>query len=465
MSGPFPSPALPFRPPLSRVVRLSILAWLSTLLAALGLVSCSSPNRAKPEAAVANPPKLSPQTQKPAPIFPVMLGIDTLESEGFAAVKGRKIGLLTHPAGVNRHGVSTVEILHKAPGVDLVCLFAGEHGIYGEFPADQKFPDKVDPRTGLVVHSLYNGASSRPTAAQLKGLDALVIDLQDIASRTYTFISAMKVCMEACFENNVEVIILDRPNPLGGLKVDGPPLDPEQMSYVGEFRVPYVHGLTMGELARMAKEAPGVLKVSEEVRARGRLTIVPMSGWKRSMRWPETGLAWIPTSPHMPDFSAVEGYPMVGLGTYIPGTFYHGIGTQYPFRGITHSGIRPEVLERDLRALKLPGLDFRKETLTDPKTGLPASGLYVEITDWDAWRPTELNFYLMRLACKYDPRNPFATATKPVTKNFLHHLGSSEFLGDIVAHGAQVDVGAYIKDWEAKARVYQQQVRKYWIYN
>src|SRR5205807_1718209 len=147
--------------------------------------------------------------------------------------------------------------------------------------AEKPFPDKVDLRTGLMVYSLYKGNLVKATPAQLKGIDALVIDLQDIGTRSYTFSGAMKVAMEACFENGKEVIVLDRPNPLGGLKVDGPPLDAARMSDVGRFRVPYVHGLTIGELARMAKELqpPGGLAISDTARERGRLTVVPMRGW------------------------------------------------------------------------------------------------------------------------------------------------------------------------------------------
>jgi len=246
-----------------------------------------------------------------------MLGIDVLEADGFDRVRGKTIGLLTHPAGVNSRGMSTIEILRHAPNVHLVALFGTEHGVRGEFSASVNYPDHVDAKTGLPVYSLYNGINrGKPSRAQLKGLDAVVVDLQDIGSRSYTFTGAMKMCMEGCFESGVEVIVLDRPNPLGGIKVDGPPLDPQwTANLVTAFRVPYVHGLTIGELARMAKEAPDVLKISDAARARGRLTIIAMRGWRRTMRWPDTGLTWIPTSPYIPNFSAVEGYPMTGLGT------------------------------------------------------------------------------------------------------------------------------------------------------
>jgi uncharacterized protein YbbC (DUF1343 family) len=201
----------------------------------------------------APPPVVPPPTVEKLP--PVMLGIDVLEAEKFAAIAGKKIGLLTHPAGVNRRGESTIDVIRRAPNVKLVALFAPEHGLWGLDKAGDNFADTIDKRTGLPVYSLH-GKTRKPTKEMLKGLDALVIDLQDIGTRSYTFISCLRLTMEACFENGVEVIVLDRPNPLGGLKVDGPPLDAEYVSYVGAFRIPYVHGLTIGELARLAKEAP-----------------------------------------------------------------------------------------------------------------------------------------------------------------------------------------------------------------
>jgi uncharacterized protein YbbC (DUF1343 family) len=405
----------------------------------------------------------------PDPSHPVMLGIDVLESEGFGVLRGKSIGLLTHPAGVNMHGVRTIDILRHASGIRLTALFSAEHGLYGEYASGVNYPDHFDARTGLMVHSLYNGikidgATNRPTKAQLKGIDAVVIDLQDIGSRSYTFVSAMKVCMEGCFENGVEVIVLDRPNPLSGLKVDGPPLDPQWVSYVGEFRVPYVHGLTIGELARMAKEAPGILSIPDSMRLKGRLTVIPMRGWRRRMRWPDTGLNWVATSPYIPDFSSVEGYPMTGLGCE-RGGFRNGIGSAYPFRGISYHGIRLEALEKELQALRIPGIAFRRVSVFDPKTGKPELGLYIEITDWDLWRPTELSLHLMRLACKFDPRNPFASLNPVETRTLLKYLGSTQFYNDLALHGARVDVEAYVRDWQAKNAVYQQQSRRYWLYN
>ena len=415
----------------------------------------------------------TPPGQNPAPTPPrngalptVMLGIDVLESTGFAAVKGKRIGLLTHAAGVNRRGVSTIDVLRRAPGVKLVALYAVEHGLYGEQVAEESFENTTDPRSGLPVYSLYNGRQKkfRPTPQQLRKIDALVIDLQDVGTRSYTYVGAMKTAMEACFENGKEVIVLDRPNPLGGLKVDGPPLDADWMSDVGRFRVPYVHGLTIGELARMAVAlpAPEGISVTPAKRKRGKLTVVPMRGWRRSMRWPETGLTFVPTSQKIQDMAAVMGYAMVGLGCEYSG-FVHGIGPLHPFRVIYFRDQAIDRLEKDLRRLRLPGLSFRRVSGIDAR-GERVTGLYIDVTDWEKWNPTELSFHLMRLACRYNPPNPFATLTPAQVRSFNIHVGSSAWLKALQRDGAKVDVEGYQRTWRQQAKTHQDQSRKYWLY-
>jgi uncharacterized protein YbbC (DUF1343 family) len=439
-----------------RVVRrfLTSLVFLWFLLLVL-LPNCGAKERATPQRPA------EPLFKMPILTASVMLGIDVLESEGFAVVRGKRLGLLTHPAGVNRQGVSTVEVLRRAPGLKLICLFAPEHGIYGRAPASANVDDTVDPRTGLIVHSLY-GRNRQPTRAQLKTIDALVIDLQDIGVRSYTYSVAMRYAMEACFQSGVEVIVLDRPNPLGGLKVDGPPLDRELKSGVGAFPVPYVHGLTIGELARLAASMPGVMDVPENIRARGRLTVVPMRGWRRDMRWPDTGLNFIPTSPAIGDFSSVVGYAMIGLGCEETG-FNHSMGPPYSFQIVSTSGKSSAQLERDLSAFRLPGLRFQQITTTDG-SGRPTSGVLVQVADWNAWNPTELSFHLMRLACRYRPPNPFLALNNSDASKFNKHVGSIAWWNALRRDGARVDVEGFLRDWRARARIYQDQTRKYWLY-
>lgn len=385
------------------------------------------------------------------------LGIDVLAAGNFAELKGKRVGLLTHPAGVNQNGVATISILHAARSVNLTALFGPEHGIYGDEKADVPVANKIDARTGLPVYSLY-GKYRKPTAAMLDNIDTLVIDLQDIGTRSYTFISCMKLAIEACFENEKEVIVLDRPNPLGGLKVDGPPLDPQWKSYVGAFQVPYVHGLTIGELARMAVSKPGILAVSEQQRVTGSLKVVSMEGWNRYMSWPQTGLRWVPTSPFIPDFEAAVGYPMTGLGAQLGG-FKHGIGSEHPFRSLRYDGVDNDQLLAALQAREIPGIAFVK------KRNSQGEGLYVTVTDWKAWRPTELSFYMMQLTAQFEGDNPFAQASDAQAGLFNKHTGSSSWWDQLASKGAQANVDGYITLWQRQAKQFQIESRRYWLYD
>ncbi|MFZ5497319.1 MAG: DUF1343 domain-containing protein [Verrucomicrobiota bacterium] len=444
---------------------LSGFALLAAFALLAGCVAKTKKAEPKP-AAPAAPSKPKPEPP-PEKLPRVMLGIDVLEAEGFKAVAGKRLGLLTHRAGVNRRGESTIDVLRRAPQAKLVCLFAPEHGLDGQIKASTSYDDSVHPPTGLPIYSLY-GKNKRPTKEQLKGLHAVVVDLQDIGVRSYTFVSWMRYTMEACFENGIEVIVLDRPNPLGGLKVDGPPLDAEWKSDVGAFRVPYVHGLTIGELATLAKNAPGVLAgVSEKVRAKGRLTVVPMRGWSRGMRWPETGLPWVPTSPMITDFNAIIGYAMIGLGC--EQTAWGQVAlppdatAEHPTRGIWYPKKSPEEIIAALEPFKIPGIRLVKRE-TRNGNGKVNVGAFVEITDWDAWRPTELSFYMHKLAEKWSPMKVFATLTTAQQRTFQIHVGSTAWYDALSREGMRVDVAAFVQNWAERAAIYQQNSRKYWLY-
>ncbi|MGB0743608.1 MAG: DUF1343 domain-containing protein [Opitutales bacterium] len=389
----------------------------------------------------------------------IQLGIDVLEQSGFRATVGKRVGLLTHPAGVNRYGESSIDVLRRAPGVNLVALFGPEHGIYGNEKANVPVDDKIDPRTGLPVYSLY-GKYRKPTAKMLNGLDALVIDLQDIGVRSYTYVSCMRYAMEACFEQGVEVIVLDRPNPLGGFKVDGPPLDREWRSYVGAFHVPYVHGLTIAELARIAQHTPGWMEVPDEVRRRGKLTIIPMRGWRRDMLWPKTGLKWVATSPYVPDLSAVLGYAMTGLGAQ-EGGFSHGIGTPYPFRLLRHQGKSPDEVKRALEACRIPGLSYQI-VRTHSATGAAVEGVYVKVSNWSVVRPTEISFHMMKITEAWTPGNPFAEAKN--TNLFNKHVGSTAWWDEIRQRGSKARVNLFVEAWARNAQLFQKKSKRFWIY-
>lgn len=393
--------------------------------------------------------------------YRVELGIDVLESMNFSPLIGKKVGLLTHPAGVDNRGVSTVEILKRSNKFALVALFGPEHGIYGNEKANIPVDDKIDPLTGLPVYSLY-GKYRKPTPKMLSGIETMVIDLQDVGVRSYTYVSCMRYTIEACFENNVEVIVLDRPNPLGGLKVDGPGLDEEWMSYVGAFQVPYVHGLTIGELARMCKEVPGWLKIDDDLRKKGNIAIVPMKNWKRAMKWPATGLKWIPTSPYIRDLSSVAGYSMTGLGAQLGG-FRHGIGTPYPFRLLSFKGVNPDRLQKILQKRRIPGLSFHVQNISGNNKA-KTSGVYVRMADWNQLRPTEISFHMMTLACELSGENPFAQTKGNKMTLFNKHVGSTEWWQEISTKGADADIKSYLKKWSKQASEFQKFSAKYWLY-
>ncbi|MGK0176147.1 MAG: hypothetical protein ACJAT5_000270 [Lentimonas sp.] len=389
----------------------------------------------------------------------IYLGIDVLEQSGFDAIVKKRVGLLTHPAGVNRNGVSTIDVLQRASQVNLIALFGPEHGIYGNEKANQPIDNQIDARTGLPVYSLY-GKYRKPTPNMLQNLDVLVIDLQDIGVRSYTYVSCMRYAMEACFENGVEVVILDRPNPLGGLKVDGPSLDNEWRSYVGAFNVPYVHGLTIGELAQLAKRTSDTMNVSDKIRKAGKLTVIKMKGWRRDMLWPNTGLKWIPTSPYIPDISAVLGYAMTGLGAQIGG-FTHGIGTPHPFRLLKFKGRSNTELLRTLSQRQIQGLSFYI-LKTKNKKGLPEEGVFVQVADWKTVRPTELSFHMMQLTAEWNRENPFQTA--PNSALFNKHVGSTEWWDEISRHGKNALVKRFVKAWSSQAQNFQRENRQFHLY-
>jgi uncharacterized protein YbbC (DUF1343 family) len=400
---------------------------------------------------------LSARTPLPPPQARVLPGVDVLAEEGFAKIRGQRVGLLTHPAGVNRFGEKTIDVLRRAPGARLTKLFGPEHGVDGKAAADVPIQNAVDKRTGLPVFSLY-GKTRRPTPEMLSGLDVMLVDLQDIGARSYTYVSCMKLVLESCFEAGVKVMVLDRPNPLGGLKADGPGLDKKWISYVGPFQVPYVHGMTIGELALAATRTPGWLKLSDAGRKNGVLEVVRMRGWRRDMRWRDTGLRWVPTSPRIPHVDSAEGYPMAGLGCQLE-DFSHGSNTWYPFRLIRFTGKKPEEVERALRAKKVRGLGLGVVTLRDG-----TRGVYLSINNWDTIRLTELNFHMMQLSCLWSKKNPFAALPPAKRDLFNKHTGCEAFFQDLCKRGAGVDIASWTSRWTREARDFQNWSRRHWLY-
>ncbi len=233
-------------------------------------------------------------------------GIEVLADSSFACLQGKKIGLITNPTGVDSRLRPTVDILAEAPGVELVALFAPEHGIRGDIAAGARVASSTDPATGVKVHSLY-GSTKRPTQAMLNDIDLLIYDIQDNGCRSYTFISTMAGAMEAAATAGIEFMVLDRPNPLGGDRVEGCGVESDCQSFVSALDIPYIYGLTPGELARYILgegliDAPNL-----------KLTVIPMAGWQRNMTYNDTRLPWVLPSPHIPESATCLYYPASGI--------------------------------------------------------------------------------------------------------------------------------------------------------
>ncbi len=283
------------------------------------------------------------------PSHALELGIDRLTAQDFAPLAGKRVGLITNQTGVNSSGVKTREILRKARNVNLSALFTPEHGLDGTELAGKYVSSRKDPLTGLVAHSLY-GPTRKPTPEMLRGLDALVFDMQDIGCRSYTYISTMARCVEAAGEAGIEFVVLDRPNPLGGRRIEGPSMEPQWISFVGQLPVPYVHGMTVGELARMANACGWTATHCQ-------LTVVEMSGWNRSMTWSQTGLRWVQTSPNIPRLTSPFYYVATGLAGELAG-FDTGVGGARPFEFLATRSLDARAFTAYMRKLQIPGIEF-----------------------------------------------------------------------------------------------------------
>ena len=345
---------------------------LGLLFAALApsRASAAEPSdRAKPTTidAVATP-KISPSTNGEEPTG-VLNGIDVLAKQQFAPLRGLRLGLITNHTGKDRLRYATIHLLKNAPGVRLQALFSPEHGLYGG--QDELVSDGVDEVTGLPIHSLY-GERRAPTAEQLRDLDALVFDIQDIGCRFYTYISTLGLAMEAAGKAGVKVVVLDRANPINGVTVDGPVLT-GPTNFVAYHPIPLRHGMTVGELARLFK-AEHELPVD--------LTVIPMAGWRRNMWFDQTGLPWTNPSPNMRSLTEAILYPGVGLLEMTAVSVGRGTGT--PFEVVGAPYIHDVKLAADLNAANLPGVRFvpiRFTPLDSVFKGQSCAGVSILLTD------------------------------------------------------------------------------------
>lgn len=376
-------------------------------------------------------------------------GIDVLAESGFAAVRGKRVGLILNQTSASRNGTPTRVVLQRALGRNFTSLYTPEHGLDGKEKAGIHVSSRRDPVTGLPAYSLY-GDNRKPAPFMLSNIDVMLFDLQDIGSRSYTYISTMALAMEACAEQRKEFIVLDRPNPLGGQRVQGPPLETRWKSFVGQVPVPYVHGMTAGELARMIN-AYGWIK------SRPSLNVIPMRGWQRNMAWTDTGLRWIPTSPNIPGPLSPFYYATTGILGGLDGVDI-GIGTSRPFEYAGGKGIQPGEFCASLNARQISGVRFSPYYSTR-KPGFAGAQLSI-----DPHGGTDLLSLAVILAgevCRRTSNVPIR-ATRGDTRTLFHKVYGSDSLFNTLA--ANRPVGPLISAWQPSLQAFRSARQGFLLY-
>ena len=387
----------------------------------------------------------------------VLPGIDALARSDFQILEGKKVGLVTNPTGVNSELKSTVDILFEAPNVNLVALFGPEHGVRGNFSAGDHVNDQKDPVTGLPVYSLY-GANRKPSPEMLEKVDVLVYDIQDIGVRSYTYISTMGLVMEAAAENGKQVVVLDRPNPLGGNRIEGPLVEKEFTSFISQYPIPYVYGLTCGELAVFLNEE-GMLTDSVKCK----LEIVRMQGWNRNMSFNKTGLQWIPSSPHIPTWETAFYYAATGIvGEIDPNMI--GIGYPLPFQTLVTENIDAITICKAMNSLELPGVSFRPVFFKPyymAKQGVELQGAQIHITDFSKVPLTEIQFLFLQEAKKIDPDFDFFTGMEHRYRMFDLGCGTDTIRKSMMEN---YDFTKVKTIWEKDVEAFREKAERYYLY-
>lgn len=391
----------------------------------------------------------------------VKTGIEVLRDNGFKQLQGKRVGLVTNPSGVDYNLVSTVDILSNAPGVKLVALYGPEHGVRGNAHAGDAVGDAVDEKTGVKMYSLY-GKTHKPTPEMLKDIDVLVYDIQDVGCRSYTFYATMGMCMEACAENGKEFMVLDRPNPLGGNKVEGNLVEKGYFSGVSKYAIPYLYGLTPGELATYLNE--------EHVTAKkAKLTVIAMKGWKREMKFSDTGLPWVAPSPQIPTPEHAAFYAVSGVIGELY-AFNTGIGYTLPFQCFAAPYIDADKLCDAMNALNLPGfrfrpINFRPFFKVGPETEEAMKemhGVQTYITDMDKADLTMCQFHFLEVLHNlYPEAKIFDAKSKRGYRMFDLVMGTDQIRLRFSKNYKVVDIADYFnKDVAAFKAV----SKKYYLY-
>jgi uncharacterized protein YbbC (DUF1343 family) len=402
-----------------------------------------------------------PSSKPAATSGPIETGAEVLVRSGFATLAGKRVGLITNQTG--RVGSDHLaDLLSKATNLKLTAILAPEHGFRGKVEAGAKVGDDVDARTGVPVFSLY-GASKKPTSAMLRNVDVLVFDIQDVGARFYTYISTMGLAMQAAAAARIRFVVLDRPNPLGGEYVSGFVLDPPLRSFVGQYPVPIVHGMTVGELARMIKGEkwlPGLDGLD--------LTVVELQGWRRSMRWPDLQRPWVATSPNIPSFEAALVYP--GMGVVGEANVNEGRGTPTPFSLFGAPWLDAARAVERFNRLGLAGARFERADFT-PRSipnvaahprfeGKPISGVRIVVTDVARFDPLEAGMHVLAaLAAEARSKN-----VGPLFPNLpmFYAISGTKRLNGMLDAGS--DGAAIIAAWQAEVAQFKARRAAYLLY-
>ncbi len=390
-------------------------------------------------------------------------GIEVLRERGFSGLAGMRVGLVTNPSGVDSQLNSTIDILYDAPGVELVALFAPEHGVRGDVYAGGKVESGKDARTGLPVNSLY-GSTREPSPEMLKGIDIMIYDIQDVGSRSYTFISTLGLVMRACARAEIPVMVLDRPNPLGGNKIEGPLVEPGFNSFVSQYRIPYVYGLTVGELAMLINEE-GLNRGQNgrEEPLKCSLLVVPMEGWSRDMLFSDTGLPWVLPSPNIPYPESALCYPSAGLIGEMYNYLNIGIGYTLPFATFAEEWVDADRLKEVLDSYAVPGVAWRTihyKPTSGRLSGKLIHGVQYYYTDYDAATITLTQFYVMQAIWELYGKNPFALSAERIP--MFNKVCGTDFVS--TTFGQSLKVSDIADFWSKDVEAFRQLSAKYHLY-
>lgn len=388
----------------------------------------------------------------------VILGIDILRRDEFRELKGKRIGIIANNSSVSITGKRTIDLLHQAPQVKLVAIFAPEHGLDVKLAGGEKFGDSRDPHTGVPVYSLYAPDGRRaPPIDVLKNIDVLLYDLQDIGIRPYTYISTMGLAIEACCEAKIPFWVLDRPNPLGGIRVEGPILEPQFSSFIGKWPIPYVYGLTAGELALMIAGERWIKSYW--------IRVIKMEGWRRIMDWKATGLKWVKPSPLMTDPDRPLYLTATAIVGFIGGISI-GLGSPWPSQCFAAPWIESEKLLQWFRKLNLPGIEYSQVKFIPTAgayTGQEVKGIRFEITDRVRAPLVPLNFYIIGALRQLTGRDLYSEAVARGLnfESFNKIVGTNKIreLLDAKATTAQI-----IESWQPDLNQFNRKRSRYLLY-